>query len=50
MTKYATWKTATTKVGPNNVRHVVWALGECFFPSFLCVFFMLTNVFYAYKL
>ena len=27
----------TTKTGPNNMSHVVWALGESFFFYFLCI-------------
>ena len=28
------WKATMRITGPNNVRHVIWALGECFFILF----------------
>ena len=33
----------TTKTGPNDARHVVWAIGDFFF-IFLRFFLILTNV------
>ena len=44
MTKYATQKPAMTETGPNDMRHVVWALGG-HFPDFLCFLKTLTNLF-----
>ena len=35
-----------TKIGPNDVRCVVWAIGEFFFR----VFHILTNVMYIYTI
>ena len=29
-TKYTTRRAATTKMGPNDAKRVVWTLGECF--------------------
>ena len=43
ITKYTTGSAATSKTGPNDARHVVWACGEFFF-FFLRIFLMLTNV------
>jgi len=37
MTKYATGRAETTKMGPNNARRVVWALGEYYFIFTLLV-------------
>ena len=37
----------TTTTGPNDVRHVVWALGEFFF-HFLRVFFFVFNDLHRY--
>ena len=41
--KYAMWNPATMRMGPNDTRHVVWAIGE-FFNKFLHIFYILTNV------
>ena len=37
------WKATTTIMGPNDARHVVWALGVSFF--FLHLFLMLNNIY-----
>ena len=29
------WRAIMMRKGPNNARHVVWALGECFLISFV---------------
>ena len=34
------------RTGPNDARHVVWAIGELIFISILC-FYILTNVSYT---
>ena len=39
------WAVTTTKMGPNDTRRVVWAIGASFF---LCVFYMLTIDFRFY--
>ena len=33
-TVYEIGRAGTTKTGPNDARHVIWALGEFFFHSF----------------
>ena len=43
--KYMTWRAVTTKMGPNDASHVVWAHGESFFFKIM-FFLMLTNIFY----
>ena len=41
------WKATMRITGPNNVRHIIWALGECFFilfPSYFNGFYRLPLV------
>src|SRR5271168_619668 len=42
--------TAITKTGPNDARHVVWALGTMFFFFFFCVhfFFFIFIIFFFF--
>ena len=37
----------TSKRGPNDTRHVVWAIGTCFFFLYSC-YFILTNIYSFY--
>ena len=37
-------KLAMTKQGPNDVKHIIWALGEFFILISVC-FYILTNIF-----
>ena len=39
--KYVMWSVVTMRTGPNNARHVVWAIGEFFY--FISSYFLYTN-------
>ena len=46
--KYVTWKAATTRTGPNNAWHIIWAISKFFLFLFL-VSLILTTI-YRWKI
>ena len=43
-TKYMIERAVIMIMGPNNARHIVWAIGECFFFFYFLFFFTLTKI------
>ena len=42
------WRAVTTRTGPNDASHVVWAIGKFFIYIFFLCFFILNKCFILY--